>query len=75
MIDNCREVGLNGIMLVVTVVNGVNSDQVGQILDYAIKNNDVIAGVVFQPVSLSGRIAMEDLMNLRYTSSDLIKEN
>jgi hypothetical protein len=31
----------------------------------------VIAGVVFQPVSLCGRINYEELMDLRYTSSDL----
>ena len=73
-IDNCREVGLDGIMLVMTVVNNVNNDQVKAVIEYARDNNDIIAGVIFQPVSLSGRIGMEDLMNLRYTSSDLVEE-
>jgi tetraether lipid synthase len=74
VIENCREVGLSGIMLVTTVVKGVNDHEVKAILEFARDNNDVVAGVVFQPVSLCGRIAMEDLMNLRYTNSDLINE-
>jgi uncharacterized radical SAM superfamily Fe-S cluster-containing enzyme len=71
VIKNCREVGLKGIMLVPTIAKGVNDNQIGNILEYAKENNDVVAGVVFQPVSLCGRINYEELMDLRYTSSDL----
>jgi hypothetical protein len=74
VIENCREVGLDGIMLVVTIAKGTNENEVGPIMEFARANNDVIAGVVFQPVSLCGRIAMEELMELRYTSSDLVDE-
>ena len=74
VIENCREVGLDGIMLVCTVAKGVNDNEIKHILEFARDNNDVIAGVVFQPVSLCGRITLEDLMNLRYTSSDLTVE-
>ena len=74
VIDNCRAVGLDGIMLVVTVAKGCNEHEIESILNFAKDNNDIIAGIVFQPVSLCGRITLEDLMNLRYTSSDLIKE-
>src|SRR5438552_714679 len=42
-----------------------------QILNYAIKNRDVVKGVNFQPVSLTGRIPEEDRRKLRYTLSDL----
>ncbi|MHA1585620.1 MAG: radical SAM protein, partial [Promethearchaeota archaeon] len=74
VIDNCREIGLDGIMLVCTIANDVNNHEIKSIMEYARANNDIIAGVIFQPVSLSGRIALEDLMNLRYTASDLIEE-
>ncbi|MHA1436922.1 MAG: radical SAM protein, partial [Promethearchaeota archaeon] len=70
-IQNLREVGFKGIMLVPTVARGVNDNQIGAIMDFAKENNDVIAGVVFQPVSLCGRINYEELMDLRYTTSDL----
>jgi len=70
-IQNLREVGFKGIMLVPTVARGVNDHQIGAIMDYAKENNDVVAGIVFQPVSLCGRINYEELMELRYTTSDL----
>lgn len=71
VIENCREVGQYGVMLVPTVAKGVNDHQIGNILEYAKENSDVISGVVFQPVSLCGRISFEELMDLRYTTSDL----
>ncbi|TXT64697.1 MAG: Cyclic pyranopterin monophosphate synthase 1 [Promethearchaeota archaeon] len=71
VIENCREVGQYGVMLVPTVAKGVNDHQVGNILDFAKDNADVVSGVVFQPVSLCGRISFEELMDLRYTTSDL----
>jgi hypothetical protein len=74
VIENCREVGHHGVMLVPVIAKGVNDDQVGPILDFAAKNADVISGVVFQPVSLCGRISFEELMDLRYTTSDLKKD-
>jgi len=71
VIKNCREVGLRGIMLVPTIARGVNDNQIQNILEFARDNNDVVAGVVFQPISLCGRINYEELMELRYTTSDL----
>ncbi|MBD3193532.1 MAG: radical SAM protein [Candidatus Lokiarchaeota archaeon] len=73
VIEHCREVGQYGVMLVPTVAKGVNDHQIGAILEYAKNNADVISGVVFQPVSLCGRISFEELMDLRYTTSDLKK--
>lgn len=71
VIENCRKVGLNGVVLVPTLAKGVNDHQIGPILDFAKDNTDVVVGVVFQPVSLCGRINYEELMDLRYTTSDL----
>src|SRR5262249_15526378 len=43
------------VILVVTVVNGVNNDQVGKILKFAVENPEKITVVSFQPVSFTGR--------------------
>lgn len=71
VIENCRKLGYFGVMLVPVIAKGVNDHEVGNILDYARDNSDVISGIVFQPVALCGRISFEELMDLRYTSSDL----
>ena len=71
VIENCRKIGFSGVVLVPTVAKGVNDNQIGNILDYAKKNSDVISGIIFQPVSLTGRISFEELMDIRYTTSDL----
>jgi len=60
------------ICLVPTMVNSFNDDQAGEILNFAIRNRDVVKGVNYQPVSLAGRIPQEDRRKLRYTLSDLV---
>ena len=70
-IENARACGFKGVILVPTLARGVNDHEVGAILDFAKNNKDVVSGVVFQPVALCGRISYEDLMEMRYTTSDL----
>jgi uncharacterized radical SAM superfamily Fe-S cluster-containing enzyme len=75
-IERIRERGKSGkvtptICLVPTMVNSFNDDQAGEILNFAIQNRDVVKGVNYQPVSLTGRIPEEDRRKLRYTLSDL----
>jgi 7,8-dihydro-6-hydroxymethylpterin dimethyltransferase len=41
--------------LQVTVVNGLNNDELGNIARFAIQNMDKIHGVVFQPIMFAGR--------------------
>ncbi|MBL8721246.1 MAG: radical SAM protein [Myxococcales bacterium] len=53
-IENLHAAGIQ-VILVVTVVNGVNNDQVGPIVEFAIENADKITVVSFQPVSFTGR--------------------
>ena len=43
------------VILVVTIVNGLNDDQVGPIVEFAVENADKITVVSFQPVSFTGR--------------------
>ena len=74
VIENCREAGLSSINLVATIVNGVNDKEIGNIIQFCIDNIDVVRGITFQPVSLCGRIAAEELQELRITNADVIKE-
>ena len=71
VMENCRKIGFHGIVLVPVIAKGVNDHQIGPILDYAKENCDIISGIIFQPVSLTGRISFEELMDIRYTTSDL----
>jgi uncharacterized radical SAM superfamily Fe-S cluster-containing enzyme len=62
------------VILVTTIVNGVNNDQVGPILKFATENADKITVVSFQPVSFTGRdedVDDETRMKQRYTLSHL----
>ena len=62
------------IVPVVTVVNGINNEQVGRVIHFALDNPRRIAFVSFQPVSFSGRdeaISDERRHAQRYTLSHL----
>ncbi|MBU1159022.1 MAG: radical SAM protein [Candidatus Thermoplasmatota archaeon] len=75
VVDNFRQLPTHpSIVLVPTVVKGVNDDQVWPILDYALKNMDVIRGVNYQPVAFTGRMTREELVEGRYTLTDLIHD-
>ncbi len=69
-IENCRQAGLK-IVLVPTIVKGVNDHQIGDMIRLAIDNIDVISGFSFQPVCFTGRINRRELEAKRYTQSDL----
>lgn len=72
-IEELHAAGID-VILVVTVVNGVNNDQIGKILRFAIENSDKITVVSFQPVSFTGRdedIDDETRAKQRYTLSHL----
>ncbi len=72
-IENLHEAGI-GIVPVITIVNGVNNDQVGPVIRFAIDNPDKIDFVSFQPVSFTGRdedITPERRLRQRYTLSHL----
>ena len=72
-IDNMHEAGIE-IILVVTLVNNVNNDQVGPIITFARENPKKIAFIAFQPVSFTGRdedITPERRARQRYTLSHM----
>ena len=71
-IENCRKAGL-GVVLVPTVVKGVNDQQVGDIIRFAIENIDIIHGVNFQPVAFAGRTPADQVEEQRITIPDFFK--
>ncbi len=72
-IENCRKAGLTSVTLVPTLAKGVNDDQVGKIIRFALENLDVIKAVNFQPVSFTGRINQEERLEKRITIPDLFR--
>ncbi|MBF8305703.1 MAG: molybdenum cofactor biosynthesis protein [Acidobacteria bacterium] len=72
-IENCHNAGIS-IILVTTLVNGVNNEQVGPIIEFARTNPRRIAFVAFQPVSFTGRdeeITDDRRLRQRYTLSHM----
>jgi 7,8-dihydro-6-hydroxymethylpterin dimethyltransferase len=53
-IEHCRAAGVQ-VVLAMTVIGGINHDQLGTVLDFALQNRDVIAGIAYQPAFGSGR--------------------
>jgi len=62
------------VVLVPTVVKGLNDGQIGDIINFALKNSDLIRCINFQPVAFTGRITREELSKGRFTLPDLVKE-
>jgi len=75
-IESCRNTKPKPLstVLVPTVVKTINDDQVGQIVDFAVENRDVIRAVNFQPVAFTGRIDQEQREKERFTLTDLVHE-
>ena len=75
MIENVRALQKRpSIVLVPTVVKGMNSQQVGDIFRYALDNLDIVRGINFQPVAFTGRIDQKERDAQRYTLTDLVKD-
>lgn len=72
-IENHRTAGPKpAIVLVPTIVKGVNDDQIGAIINFAIENSTIIRGVNFQPVSFCGRTSHD--LRERITVSDVLSK-
>ncbi len=72
VIENARKVGMT-IVFVPTVIKSVNDHELGDIIRYAQKNIDVVHGVNFQPVSLTGRMSKKEREKYRITIPDCIE--
>src|SRR5665213_3277677 len=72
-IENLHSNGVD-IVPVITIINGVNNEQVGAVIQFALDNPKKISFLSFQPVSFTGRdeeITVERREAQRYTLSHL----
>ena len=72
-IENCREAGIDSVVLVVTLIKGVNDHQLGDIIQFAIQNFDIVRCVNVQPLSLCGRIPEREREKMRITIPDFMR--
>lgn len=77
VIENCRKLKEEtgkcpSIVLVPTVVKGMNDHQIGDMVKFAFDHSDVIRGINFQPVAFTGRITNEEVSEGRFTLPDLV---
>ncbi|GAP13640.1 predicted Fe-S oxidoreductases [Longilinea arvoryzae] len=71
-IERCAEEGL-GVVLVPTLVPGINFDNLGEILRLAIEHAPTVRGVHFQPVSYFGRYPQAPRDEDRITIPEVIR--
>ncbi|MDQ6698969.1 MAG: radical SAM protein, partial [Acidobacteriota bacterium] len=72
-IENLHSAGVD-IVPVITIINGVNNEQVGRVVEFALDNPKKISFLSFQPVSFTGRdeaVTDERRQAQRYTLSHL----
>jgi len=73
-VENCRKAGIDSMVLVVTLVKGVNDAQLGDIIRFAVQNFDVIRCINVQPVSLCGRLPQTERDKMRITIPDFMRQ-
>lgn len=60
IIEICRKYDIE-IILVPTLIRGINNHEVGKIIRFAARNSDIIRGVIFQPIAFTGRASFNPL--------------
>lgn len=68
-VERCRKARIQAV-LAMTVIEGVNDREIGMVLDFALHNRDVVAGIALQPVFRSGRFEADPCRSL--TMGDVI---
>ena len=71
-IENCAEAGI-GVVLVPTLVPGVNTGHLGKIIDFALDRLPAVRAVHFQPISYFGRYPEAPLDRDRFTLPEVIR--
>lgn len=71
--NNCRKANMKSIVLVPTIIKGINNHEIGAIVNFALNNLDIVRGIDFQPVSLVGRMPRNEREKQRITIPDVIK--
>jgi len=71
-INNCRELEL-GVVLVPTIVPGINDTDLGNIIRFALEHYPVVRGIHFQPISYFGRFPSEPQDENRLTIPEILR--
>jgi len=71
-VRNCGDAGL-GVILVPTLVRGINTDNIGAIVRQALQLAPAVRGVHFQPVSYFGRFPKQSGDEGRFTLPELMR--
>jgi len=74
LFENCRAARMTSVVLVPTVIKGYNDHELGAILKFAAMNIDIVRGVNYQPVSLTGRMPRHEREKFRITIPDVIRK-
>jgi len=72
-IENCWAGEIKSVVLVPTLMKGVNDDQMGYMVRFAAKNLNIIKGVNVQPIAFEGRVDEAERKKGRITIPDSIK--
>jgi len=72
-IENCWAGEIKSVVLVPTLMKGVNDDQMGDMVRFAAKNLHIIKGVNVQPIAFEGRVDESERKKGRITIPDSIK--
>ncbi len=72
VIEHARAAGMR-VILVPTVIRGVNDHEIGNIVRFGLDNLDIVNAISFQPVSFTGRVSLEERLNQRFTMADLAR--
>ncbi len=67
-----RKASMTSVVLVPTLIKGVNDHEMGDIIKFAGKHIDIVRSVNFQPVSLTGQMKKHEREKLRITIADAI---
>mgnify|MGYP001026920380 CR=1 FL=1 len=71
-IENCRSGGIKSIVLVPTLMKGVNDDQIGDMVRFATEHLDIVRGLNAQPIAFEGRVDESVRKKGRITIPDFI---
>jgi len=72
-IENCWAGEIKSVVLVPTLMEGVNDDQMGDMVRFAAKNLHIVKGVNVQPIAFEGRVDESERRKGRITIPDFIK--
>ncbi|MCS7124300.1 MAG: radical SAM protein [Candidatus Bathyarchaeota archaeon] len=72
VIEVCRQYDIE-VILVPTLINGINNGEIGDIIRFAAENSHIVRGLVFQPIAFTGKAANSHLINA-WTDSAFAEE-